>query len=123
MCGSSVSHFLSEKRNERFIAYISKIASFSISAITSHLKMDLQNVSKVSALSGYNLNIEESSGLEVAILQRKREESLTGRLAFWGKIFGVTQDYLIVVLIDSSDEFPSKKYYYWLRPKKISKDK
>ena len=76
--------------------------------------MDLQNVSKVSALSGYCLSIEESSGLEVAILQRKREESLTGRLYFWGKVFGVTQDYLVVLLIDSSDEFPAKKYYYWL---------
>lgn len=76
-------------------------------------KMDLQNVSKVSALSGYNLSIEETSGLEVAILQRKREENLSGRLVFWGKVFGVTQDYLVVLLIDPSDEFPNKKYYYW----------
>jgi radial spoke head protein 9 len=74
--------------------------------------MDLQNVSKVSALSGYSLNIEETSGLEVAILQRKREENLSGRLVFWGKVFGVTQDYLVVLLIDPCDEFPSKKYYY-----------
>ena len=75
--------------------------------------MDLQNVSKVNAPSGFCLSIEELSGLEVAILQRKREENLIGQLSFWGKVFGVTQDYLVVLLIDSAFEFPTKKYYYW----------
>mmetsp|Transcript_10594 Transcript_10594/g.16052 ORF Transcript_10594/g.16052 Transcript_10594/m.16052 type:complete len:277 (+) Transcript_10594:57-887(+) len=74
--------------------------------------MELHNIEKVSPLSGYTLNIEEISGLEVAMLQRKREENLPGKLLFWGKIFGATQDYLVVLYIDSSDEFPVKKYYY-----------
>lgn len=74
--------------------------------------MDLYNIGKVSPVSGYTLNAEELSGLEVAMLQRKREENLSGKLLFWGKIFGNTQDYLVVVLITISGEFPIKKYYY-----------
>jgi hypothetical protein len=75
--------------------------------------MELSNLEKINPLSGNSLNIEEISGLEVAMLQRKREENLVGKFLFWGKLFGATQDYLVVVLIDSTAEFPSKKYYYW----------
>lgn len=76
-------------------------------------KMELSNLEKLNPLSGNSLNIEEVSGLEVAMLQRKREENLNGKLLFWGKFYGVTQDYLIVVLIDTTSEYPNKKYYYW----------
>lgn len=77
--------------------------------------MELSNISKVSAVSGHTLNLEEIAGLEVAILQRRREESLLGQMLFWGKIFGSTQDYLVVVNVDGTPtaEFPTKKYYYW----------
>lgn len=76
--------------------------------------MELSNISKVSAISGHTLNMEEVAGLEVAVLQRRREESLMGQMLFWGKIFGSTQDYLVVVNLDgtASAEFPTKKYYY-----------
>jgi hypothetical protein len=82
-------------------------------SVISKLIMELQHLERVSPVSVNSLNIEEVSGLEVAMLQRKREENLPGRLLFWGKIFGATQDYLIVLYIDTTTEYPSKKYYYW----------
>jgi hypothetical protein len=77
--------------------------------------MELNNVSRLSPVSCYTLNIEEYSGLEVAMLQRKLQENLIGKLYFWGKIFGSTQDYLIVHNINPYDEFPEKKYYFWFK--------
>jgi len=74
--------------------------------------MDLSSVFRISPVSGYTLNVEESSGLEVAMLQRKLQENLVGKLFFWGKIFGSTQDYLIVHNINPYDEFPDKKFYF-----------
>jgi hypothetical protein len=38
---------------------------------------------------------------------------LPGKMYFWGKIFGTTQDYLIVHNIDPYAAFPEKKYYFW----------
>jgi hypothetical protein len=79
--------------------------------------MDLQNIGRLAPSSGFSLNIEEQSGLEVAMIQRKQEEALQGKFLFWGKIFGATQDYLIATVIDNSQDFPDKKYYYWsVRP-------
>jgi len=46
------------------------------------------------------------------MLQRKLQENLVGQMYFWGKMFGTTQDYLIVHHIDPFAEFPDKKYYY-----------
>lgn len=75
--------------------------------------MELHCVNRISPVSGYTLNIEEFSGLEVAMLQRKLQENLIGKMLFWGKIFGTTQDYLIVYHVDPFAEFPDKKYYFW----------
>eukprot|EP01041_Mallomonas_annulata_P010733 gene10733-22422_t len=74
--------------------------------------MELQNVGRLSSACANTLNVEESAGLEVAVLQRKREENLSGKIMFWGKIFGTTQDYLVVYSIDVMSDFPEKKYYY-----------
>jgi hypothetical protein len=67
----------------------------------------------MSAVLGSSLSCEEFSGLEVATLQRKLQENLNGSICFWGKIYGTTQDYLIVYNIDPFSEFPDKKYYFW----------
>ena len=75
--------------------------------------MDLNFLSTLSASGGITLTVEEISGLEVAMTQRKLEENLNGKLKFWGKILGKTQDYLIVLCTELFDEFPSNKYYYW----------
>ena len=75
--------------------------------------MELQHTHRTGGMSGMGLNIEESSGLEVVMLQRKLEENLPGKMYFWGKIFGTTQDYLIVHTIDPYAVFPEKKYYFW----------
>ncbi len=75
--------------------------------------MDLNNVHRIGPLQGQGLNMEEISGLEVAMLQRKLQENLVGKMLFWGKIFGSTQDYLLVYHVNPFDEFPDKKFYYW----------
>ena len=33
-------------------------------------------------------------------------------MQFWGKIFGSTQDYLVVQCMDLYGEFPEKSFYY-----------
>ena len=75
--------------------------------------MDLNQLPQVGPLQGNTLNVEEVSGLEVAMLQRKLQENLVGKLSFWGKIYGSTQDYLIVYHVNPFDEFPDKKFYFW----------
>lgn len=75
--------------------------------------MELNNVSRIGSVLGYGLNTEEFSGLEVAMLQRKLQENLVGKMYFWGKIFGSTQDYLIVANVDPFAEFPDKRFYFW----------
>jgi hypothetical protein len=75
--------------------------------------MELKSLARLGPMSGRGLSVEESSGLEVATLQRKLEENLSGKMYFWGKIEGNTQDYLIVYNINPSADFPDKKYYFW----------
>lgn len=74
--------------------------------------MDLLTLPKISSVSGQTLNVEEMSGLESGMVERKLEEKLTGKMKFWGKIFGSTQDYLIVECMDLYGEFPEKSFYY-----------
>ncbi|CAN0384600.1 unnamed protein product [Ectocarpus fasciculatus] len=74
--------------------------------------MELRNIDRICPSSGATLNLEEQAGLEVAMVQRKREENLAGKFLFWGKIYGATQDYLIVSVITTAGDFPEKKYYY-----------
>lgn len=76
--------------------------------------MDLNCLPKLAAVGGNTLNVEEIAGLEVAMMQRKLEENLSGKFQFWGKIFGATQDYLIVQCMEIFGEFPEYKYFYWL---------
>lgn len=63
--------------------------------------------------SGSTLTIEERAGLQVAMLERQKEENFNTRPLFWGKILGELNDYLIVyVLITENVEFPVKKFFY-----------
>ena len=75
--------------------------------------MELSNISQVSAVCAAGLSKEEFAGLESGMIQRKLEEHLPGRMFFWGKIYGMTKDYLIVYSLDTFPEFPSKKFYFW----------
>jgi hypothetical protein len=36
-----------------------------------------------------------------------------GKLMFWGKLLGETNDYLIAYALIPSGGFPSKKFFYW----------
>lgn len=74
--------------------------------------MEIQNIHRLGPLLAATLTPEEFSGLEVAMLQRKLQENLTGKMLFWGKIYGTTQDYFIVYNINPFDEFPEKKFYF-----------
>jgi Radial spokehead-like protein len=75
--------------------------------------MELKNIERTGMMSCNGLNLEEISGLEIAMMKRKLEENLPGKMYFWGKIFGTTQDYLIVHNNDPYAAFPEKKYYFW----------
>jgi hypothetical protein len=44
--------------------------------------MDLSSLPKVSAVIGQSLNVEEISGLESGMVERKLEEKLTGIFVF-----------------------------------------
>lgn len=74
--------------------------------------MKLELVDRMAIVSGNTLSSEEVSGLEVATLQRKLQENLNSTPLFWGKIYGTTQDYLIVYSVDPFAEFPDKKFYF-----------
>lgn len=75
--------------------------------------MELKNIERTGMMSCNGLSFEEISGLEIAMMKRKLEENLRGKMYFWGKIFGTTQDYLIVHNIDPYAAFPEKKYFFW----------
>ena len=75
--------------------------------------MNLNSTHRMAAINGQGLNSEEHSRLEVAMLQRKIQENLSGPMLFWGKIYGTTQDYLIAYNVDPLAEFPDKKFYFW----------
>ena len=74
--------------------------------------VDSQALEALGVVSGYGLNVAERAGLEVAMLQVKLAEKLL-TLDFWGRIYGDTADYLVVVAtLEESSKFPSKKFYY-----------
>jgi hypothetical protein len=74
--------------------------------------MELQNAARLGPLAGACLSTEELSGLEVAVVERKLEENLVGKIYFWGKIYGSTQDYLVVFNVNPLADFPDKVYYF-----------
>ena len=106
-----INNYLNNARTDSLYIIEQSISnSFSLIFV---FRMELQNLNRLAPSSGFTLNIEEQSGLEVAMIQRKQEENLLGKFLFWGKIFGATQDYLITCIITTSEDFPEKKYYYW----------
>lgn len=62
--------------------------------------------------AGVTLNIEEASGLELAMRKRQLDEGLEN-VFFWGKISGQEADYLIVYGYPPSMEYPRKQFYAW----------
>jgi len=74
--------------------------------------MELSSIARLAPMNGATLSTEEVAGLDTAMIQRKLAENLAGKMLFWGKIFGSTQDYLITYIINPFTEFPDKKYYY-----------
>jgi hypothetical protein len=75
--------------------------------------MEIEFVSKLSYIIGNSLNEEERFFLEKSMLQTKLEQKLTGKMLFWGKIFGTSKDYLVAVNIaNREEEFPDKTFFY-----------
>jgi hypothetical protein len=75
--------------------------------------MELTNIKTLSEHSHFSLNPEEYSYLDAAMIKLKIAEKLAGKIYFWGKICGMIQDYLIVVIISNKFEIPTKKFYFW----------
>jgi hypothetical protein len=61
--------------------------------------------------SGRTLNVEERAGLEVFLAKTKLEEGLQ-EVAFWGKLFGEDDDYLVAVGFGPSADFPRKRWFF-----------
>lgn len=77
--------------------------------------MDLEHLSRLS-FCGHTLNVEERSGLEVAMAKRAVAEGLRD-FRFWGKIIGAEGAYLVcVALVDADTGMPAKRFYYWCVP-------
>lgn len=74
--------------------------------------MELQTAARMGPMAGACLNAEELGALEVSMMERRLEESLLGKLYFWGKIYGSTQDYLVVYNVNPYTDFPDKVYYF-----------
>jgi hypothetical protein len=47
--------------------------------------LDVENIHKLGP-SGHTLTIEEKAGLQVAIIQRQKEENFPSKPLFWGKV-------------------------------------
>merc|ERR1719446_1703108 len=62
--------------------------------------------------SGSGLSVEEKSGLQVSMLQRRDAEGFSADLKFWGRITGKTNDYLVAIAMKPAYPFPLKKFYY-----------
>jgi hypothetical protein len=84
----------------------------SLCALLSTGGMDIDSTHRLGP-SGHTLTVEERSGLQVAILERQKEENFPSKPLFWGKIFGELNDYLVVYALQTEYEFPIKKFYYW----------
>lgn len=74
--------------------------------------MDLFNTHRLGSTFSVSLSAEEVAGLEVAMMKLQLNENLKGKMQFWGKIYGETQDYLIVCHLDTFAEYPEKNYYF-----------
>jgi hypothetical protein len=98
--------------------------------------MDINNIHNLGP-SGYTLSMEEKAAMSISMLQRSREVAIDnsgcrhhtsshsssldfsqlqenlGKLMFWGKLLGETNDYLIAYALIPSNGFPSKKFFYW----------
>ena len=72
------------------------------------------SVEKLSLLapSGFSMSCEEQSGFAVSALARKQSEGLKEAPKFWGRITGVTADYLVAVTYLPAYPFPIKKFYF-----------
>lgn len=71
----------------------------------------LQNASVVSGLSGQGLTVEESAALQVGLQRRQNEEGLM-TAAFWGKVTGTDNDYLVCVGYGAGKGSVAKSFYF-----------
>uniref|UniRef100_A0A7S2V1U7 Radial spoke head protein 9 homolog n=1 Tax=Fibrocapsa japonica TaxID=94617 RepID=A0A7S2V1U7_9STRA len=74
--------------------------------------MELEFISRIEPSSGCTLSLDEKSGLDIAVLQRRQEEIFSTKLYFWGKIMGEEEDYLVAYALVPSEDVPTKKFYY-----------
>jgi hypothetical protein len=78
--------------------------------------VDLMRHMELLGPSDYTLSVSERAGLEVSMMQRQHEESLEGKMLFWGKVLADDADYMICYALCTptieEGEFPVRRYYY-----------
>eukprot|EP00500_Bicosoecida_sp_ms1_P004724 CAMPEP_0203809250 /NCGR_PEP_ID=MMETSP0115-20131106/2151_1 /ASSEMBLY_ACC=CAM_ASM_000227 /TAXON_ID=33651 /ORGANISM="Bicosoecid sp, Strain ms1" /LENGTH=273 /DNA_ID=CAMNT_0050717967 /DNA_START=96 /DNA_END=917 /DNA_ORIENTATION=+ len=63
------------------------------------------------SFSGEGLSVEERAGLEVAFAKRRVESDLKS-IAFWGKVKGTDNDYLVAAGLGESLDYPQKQFFF-----------
>ena len=71
----------------------------------------LANAAVVSGFSGQGLTVEESAALQVGLQRRQNAEGLM-MAAFWGKVTGTDNDYLVCVGYGPGKGSVSKSFYF-----------
>ena len=59
----------------------------------------------------HTLSVEESALLKPAMAKLKIEGSFQS-VSLWGKLLGSDADYIIVVAVEVSEDYPTKRFYY-----------
>mmetsp|Transcript_11792 Transcript_11792/g.28600 ORF Transcript_11792/g.28600 Transcript_11792/m.28600 type:complete len:276 (+) Transcript_11792:232-1059(+) len=73
--------------------------------------VDIEMGMRFLSSQGYTLNVAEVAMLNASLAKLQADEKF-GRIFFWGKIFGKTQDYYVAYGVRDNDiEFPSKQFY------------
>ena len=58
------------------------------------------------------LSVGETALLKPAMAALKIEGSFQS-VALWGKLLGADADYIVVVAVEASEDYPTKRFYSW----------
>ena len=59
-----------------------------------------------------SLSVGESALLKPSMAALKIEGSYQS-VSLWGKLFGADADYIVVVAVEASEDYPTKRFFYW----------
>ena len=76
------------------------------------IEMEIEHINHLSRSIGQTLTSQEQSNVEIGLIKRSATEKLMN-LKFWGKITGTQADYIIAVGLIKSNDYPTKKFFFW----------